>query len=240
MALLSVNVNKIALLRNSRGADFPNVLKVSQDLVELGAHGITIHPRPDERHIKYSDAYELKEALDVELNIEGYPTESFLNMVCEVKPAQCTLVPDPPEALTSNAGWDCKTNMKFLQEVCQRLKSAGVRVSIFLNPDPEQVPYAADTGTDRIELYTEGYASSYGTENQESEFAMYKATASAAVAAGLGVNAGHDLNQDNLAFFADNIPELLEVSIGHALVVEMLYQGMPTTVTNYLNILKNC
>ena len=240
MALLSVNVNKIALLRNSRGADFPNVLKVSQDLVGLGAHGITIHPRPDERHIKYSDAYELKKALNVELNIEGYPTESFLEMVCEVKPAQCTLVPDPPEALTSNAGWDCKKNMKFLQDVCQRLKSAGVRVSIFLNPDPEQVPYAADTGTDRIELYTEGYASSYGTEDQESEFSMYKTTADAAVAAGLGVNAGHDLNQENLAYFAGNIPELLEVSIGHALVVEMLYQGMPTTVINYLNILKNC
>ena len=240
MALLSVNVNKIALLRNSRGADFPNVLKVSQDLVALGAHGITIHPRPDERHIKYSDAYVLKDALDVELNIEGYPSESFLDMVCEVKPAQCTLVPDPPEALTSNAGWNCIKNMKFLQEVSGRLKANGVRTSIFLNPDLEQVPYAADTGTDRIELYTESYASSYSTEEQESVFAAYKATADAAVAAGLGVNAGHDLNQENLGFFAKNIPELLEVSIGHALVVEMLYQGMPTTIKNYLEILKNC
>lgn len=240
MTLLSVNVNKIALLRNSRGADFPNVLKVSQDLVALGAHGITIHPRPDERHIKYSDAFELKEALNVELNIEGYPTDSFLDMVCEVKPAQCTLVPDPPEALTSNAGWDCKANMEFLQKVISRLQSCGVRASIFLNPDPEQVPCAADTGTDRIELYTEAYASAFGKEEQESVFAMYKATADAATAAGLGVNAGHDLNQENLAYFAKNIPELLEVSIGHALVVEMIYQGMPVTIENYLKILKNC
>ena len=240
MTLLSVNVNKIALLRNSRGADFPNVLKVSQDLVALGAHGITIHPRPDERHIKYSDAYELKKHLDVELNIEGYPTESFLDMVCEVKPAQCTLVPDPPEALTSNAGWDCKENMEFLQKVIARLKTAGVRTSIFLNPDPEQVPYAVDTGTDRIELYTEGYATAYGTDEQESSFAYYKSTADVATAAGLGVNAGHDLNQENLGFFSKNIPHLLEVSIGHALVVEMLYQGMETTVKNYLEILKNC
>lgn len=239
MALLSVNVNKIALLRNSRGADFPNVLKVSQDLVKNGAHGITIHPRPDERHIKYSDAYELKKELSVELNIEGYPSEDFLKMVCGVKPAQCTLVPDPPEALTSNAGWDCKENLDFLKKVIARLKAAGVRASIFLNPEPEQVPYAADTGTDRIELYTEGYASHYGTDENESSFAMYKATADAATAAGLGINAGHDLNQENLGYFAQNIPELLEVSIGHALVVEMLYQGMETTVKNYLNILNH-
>ena len=240
MTQLSVNVNKIALLRNSRGADFPNVLKVSQDLVSLGAHGITIHPRPDERHIKYSDAYELKKALNVELNIEGYPTESFLDMVCEVKPAQCTLVPDPPEALTSSAGWDCKENMDFLQKVTNRLKASGVRSSIFLNPDPKQVPYAADTGTDRIELYTEDFASNHDTDKQESSFAMYKATAEAAIATGLGVNAGHDLDQKNLGFFVANIPGLLEVSIGHALVVEMLYQGMPTTIKNYLEILKNC
>lgn len=239
MTLISVNVNKIALLRNSRGADFPNVLKVSQDLVKLGAHGITIHPRPDERHIKYSDAYELKDALDVELNIEGYPTESFMNMVCEVKPAQCTLVPDPPEALTSNAGWDCKENMEFLKSITARLKANGVRSSIFLNPEPEQVPYAADTGTDRIELYTEGYASAFGTDEQESTLAMYRATAEAAVAAGLGINAGHDLNQDNLADFVKEIPGLQEVSIGHALVVEMLYQGMSTTIKNYVEILNN-
>lgn len=238
MTLLSVNVNKIALLRNSRGHDFPNVLKVSQEIVALGAHGITIHPRPDERHIKYSDAYELKKNLSVELNIEGYPSESFLDMVCEVKPAQCTLVPDPPEALTSNAGWDCKNNLQYLQKVIEKLKSAGVRTSIFLNPDLEQVPYALDTGTDRIELYTEGYASAFGTDDQESAFALYKNTAEAATACGLGVNAGHDLNQENLGYFAKGIPSLLEVSIGHALVVEMLYQGMGTTITNYIKILK--
>ena len=238
MALLSVNVNKIALLRNSREADFPNVLRVSQDLVKFGADGITIHPRPDERHIKYADAYILKEALDVELNIEGYPTESFLKMVCEVKPAQCTLVPDPPEALTSSAGWDCKENLEFLQGVTQRLRQNGVRSSIFLNPDPEQVPYAVDCGTDRIELYTEGYASSYGQEDQDESFSWYKNTAEVAIQSGLGVNAGHDLNLENLAFFDQNITGLLEVSIGHALVVEMIYNGMETTINKYQQILK--
>ncbi len=237
MTFLSVNVNKIALLRNSRGHNFPNVLKVSQDLVDLGAHGITIHPRPDERHIKFSDAFELKKHLSVELNIEGYPSEAFLKMVCEVKPAQCTLVPDPPEALTSNAGWDCQKNLKFLQKVCAQLKAAGVRTSIFLNPDPEQVPYAKETGTDRIELYTEEYASAFGTEDQEAVFALYKNTADIAIRHGLGVNAGHDLSQTNLAYFVNNIQGILEVSIGHALVVEMIYQGMPTTIKNYLNIL---
>jgi pyridoxine 5-phosphate synthase len=238
MALLSVNVNKIALLRNSRGADFPNVLKVSQDLVKCGADGITIHPRPDERHIKYEDAYILKEALDVELNIEGYPTEDFLNMVCEVKPAQCTLVPDPPEALTSNAGWDCRNNIEFLQSVTQRLRENGVRSSIFLNPAPEQVSYAVDCGTDRIELYTEGYASSYGQKNQAELFAWYKSTAEIATKAGLGVNAGHDLSLENLAFFDQHISGLLEVSIGHALVVEMLYEGMETVIGKYKEILQ--
>jgi pyridoxine 5-phosphate synthase len=180
----------------------------------------------------------LKDALDVELNIEGYPTESFLKMVCDVKPAQCTLVPDPPEALTSSAGWDCKENLSFLREVTARLSESGVRSSIFLNPELEQVPYAADTGTDRIELYTEGYASSYDTDEQNEVFAWYKNTAELAVKSGLGVNAGHDLNQENLGFFDQNIDGLLEVSIGHALVVEMIYQGMETTISNYLNILK--
>ncbi len=238
MALLSVNVNKIALLRNSRGADFPNVLKVSQDLVGFGADGITIHPRPDERHIKYEDAAILKGALDVELNIEGYPTEAFLDMVCEVKPAQCTLVPDPPEALTSNAGWDCKNNLEFLQKVTARLRDNGVRSSVFLNPDPEQVPYAVDSGTDRIELYTESYASSYGKENQDEVFSWYKNTADIAIKSGLGVNAGHDLNLENLKYFDSNIEGLLEVSIGHALVVEMIYNGMEVTINNYQKILK--
>jgi pyridoxine 5-phosphate synthase len=237
MALLSVNVNKIALLRNSRGADFPNVLKVSQDILKHGAHGITIHPRPDERHIHYADAYVLKENLDVELNIEGYPSEDFLKMVCEVKPAQCTLVPDSPEAITSNAGWDCRTNLSFLQTVTARLRAHGVRSSIFLDPDPTQVPFAAQTGADRIELYTEGYAKAYGTADQQVVFETYRVTGEMAVALGMGLNAGHDLSLTNLKYFSDNMPGLQEVSIGHALVVEMIYQGMEKTIHGYVDIL---
>lgn len=237
MALLSVNVNKIALLRNSRGADFPNVLKVSQDLITCGAHGITIHPRPDERHAKYADAYTLKEHLDVELNIEGNPNQRFLDMVCEVKPDQCTLVPDAPDAITSDAGWDCRNNLETLKPIISRLKENGIRTSIFLDPDPSQVPFAAETGTDRIELYTESFASSYGTDKQAEVIAKYKATAEAAVKHGLGVNAGHDLSLENLKFFDENIDGLLEVSIGHALVVEMLYKGMEQTISEYISIL---
>ncbi|MCH2204822.1 MAG: pyridoxine 5'-phosphate synthase [Lentisphaerales bacterium] len=237
MALLSVNVNKIALLRNSRGADFPNVLKVSQDLIKCGAHGITIHPRPDERHAKYADAYTLKENIDVELNIEGNPNERFLDMVCEVKPNQCTLVPDAPDAITSNAGWDCKNNLDYLKPIIARLKENGIRSSIFLDPDPSQVPFAAQTGTDRIELYTEFFATSYGTDKQNEVIAKYKTTAAAAVEHGLGVNAGHDLSLENLKFFDENIDGLLEVSIGHALVVEMLYKGMDQTILEYISIL---
>ena len=237
MALLSVNVNKIALLRNSRGADFPNVLNVSQDLIKCGAHGITIHPRPDERHAKYADAYTLKENIDVELNIEGNPNERFLDMVCEVKPNQCTLVPDAPDAITSNAGWDCKNNLDYLKPIIARLKENGIRSSIFLDPDPSQVPFAAQTGTDRIELYTEFFATSYGTDKQDEVIAKYKTTAAAAVEHGLGVNAGHDLSLENLKFFDENIDGLLEVSIGHALVVEMLYKGMDQTISEYISIL---
>jgi len=234
MTLLSVNVNKIALLRNSRGADFPNVLQVSRDLIKFGAQGITIHPRPDERHAKYSDAQILKDNIDLELNIEGYPSERFIDMVCEVKPAQCTLVPDEPDAITSNAGWDCQANLDFLQKVISRLKAAGVRTSIFLDADPQQIPYAVQTGTDRIELYTEDYARAYGTETQSEVFEAYRLTSEIAIQNGLGLNAGHDLNQENLAFFAKGIPGLQEVSIGHALVVEMLYDGMEKTLGGYL------
>ena len=237
MALLSVNVNKVALLRNSRGADFPNVLKVSQDLIKCGAHGITIHPRPDERHAKYADAYTLKENIDVELNIEGNPNERFLDMVCEVKPHQCTLVPDAPDAITSNAGWDCRNNLETLKPIISRLKENGIRSSIFLDPDPSQVEFAAQTGTDRIELYTESFASSYRTDKQDEVMSQYKATAAAAVKHGLGVNAGHDLSLENLKFFDQNIDGLLEVSIGHALVVEMLYKGMEQTISEYISIL---
>ena len=234
MTLLSVNVNKIALLRNSRGHDYPNVLKVSQDLIKAGAQGITIHPRPDERHAKYADSQILKDAIDVELNIEGYPSEKFLDMVCEVKPAQCTLVPDAPDAITSNAGWDCKTHHEYLKTITDRLRANGIRSSIFLDPDPSQVEYAVRSGADRIELYTEEFADSYGTERQEEVMAAYRSTAEVAAANGLGVNAGHDLNQENLKYFAENIPALLEVSIGHALVVEMLYDGMDKTIAGYL------
>jgi len=237
MTVLSVNVNKIALIRNSRGSDFPNVLRISQEILKYGVHGITIHPRPDERHVKYSDAYELKEALDVELNIEGYPNEKFLDMVCEVKPAQCTLVPDSPDALTSDNGWDCIKHADFLQKVISRLQDCGVRTSIFLNPEPFQVEHAKNTGTDRIELYTHAYCANYNTENRDKVFESFRLTAEAANQVGLGLNAGHDLNQTNLAYFASNLPGLLEVSIGHALWVEMLYEGMEKTIKGYLECL---
>lgn len=238
MTALSVNINKVALLRNSRGCDEPNVLKFSQDLIKLGAQGITLHPRPDGRHALYSDVLELKKNIDVELNVEGYPTEDFLQMVCETKPDQCTLVPDPPDALTSDSGWDCEKNMEFLQKVVARLKAEGIRVSIFLNPDPVQVNFAMKTGTDRIELYTQAYAEAYGTDDFDKVFAGYFATAARAVELGVGVNAGHDLNQENLTYLKKNLPGLAEVSIGHALIAEMLYQGMSTTVKNYLDCLK--
>lgn len=238
MTALSVNINKVALLRNSRGCDEPNVLQFSQDLIKLGAEGITLHPRPDGRHALYSDVYELKKNIDVELNVEGYPSEDFLEMVCEVKPDQCTLVPDPPDALTSDSGWDCEKNMDFLQKVVARLQAEGIRVSIFLDPDPVQVNFAMKTGTDRIELYTQSYAESYGTDAFEKVFAGYFATAARAVELGVGVNAGHDLNQENLTYLKQNLPGLAEVSIGHALISEMLYQGMETTIKNYLDCLK--
>jgi pyridoxine 5-phosphate synthase len=238
MTVLSVNINKVALVRNSRGCDEPNVLQFSKDLIKCGAQGITLHPRPDGRHALYSDVFELKDNIDVELNVEGYPSEDFLAMVCESKPAQCTLVPDPPDALTSDSGWDCKKNLEFLQGVCKRIKDAGVRVSIFLDPDPAQVEFAKATGTDRIELYTQAYAETYGTDEFGQVFEGYRATAQAAVDAGLEINAGHDLNQENLAFLKNNLPGLDEVSIGHALICEMLYDGMQNTISGYLNCLK--
>ena len=237
MTALSVNINKIALLRNSRGCDEPNVLQFSKDLIKYGAQGITLHPRPDGRHALYSDVTELKNNIDVELNVEGYPSEDFLQMVCEAKPDQCTLVPDPPGALTSDSGWDCEKNMDFLESVVGRLKAEGIRVSIFLNPDPVQVNFAMKTGTDRIELYTQAYAEAYGTDAFDRTFAGYFAAAARAVELGLVVNAGHDLNQENLTYLRNNLPGLAEVSIGHALISEMLYQGMETTIKNYLDCL---
>lgn len=237
MTQLSVNVNKIALLRNSRGRNLPNVQKVALDCLAFGADGITVHPRPDERHIRKTDVFSLKEVLgEVELNVEGYPSESFLQMIEQAKPAQCTLVPDPPGALTSTAGWNTVTNKDFLLEVISRLKDAGVRTSIFLETNIEHVYAAKETGTDRIELYTEPYAATYH-EQKENTVKAYSEAAKKATELGLGVNAGHDLNLDNLEFFAQNVPDLLEVSIGHALICDALYFGLEETIQRYQNAL---
>ncbi len=232
MTKLSVNINKIATLRNARGGNVPDVIEAARNIERFGADGITVHPRPDERHIRRSDVYQLKEAVTTELNIEGYPSEDFLAMVLSVKPHQVTLVPDPPEAITSNAGWDVANHFDFLKGVVERLKSAGIRVSIFLDPMPERVARAAETGTDRIELYTESYAVGYN-RNREEAVRPFTETALAAAKYGLGVNAGHDLSSENLHYFATNVPGLLEVSIGHALISDALYWGMENTVNIY-------
>lgn len=233
MTKLSVNINKIATLRNARGGDFPSVTEAAIKIQEFGAQGITIHPRPDERHITRKDVYDLKPLVHTEFNIEGNPHRTFIDMVLEVKPEQVTLVPDADDAITSNAGWDCKKHQDFLKEVIAEFKNAGIRTSIFLDPNPEMVQYAASTGTDRIELYTEAYAKDY-TNNKEATIKPYYETAVKATEFGLGINAGHDLSLDNLKYFADNIPNLLEVSIGHALIGEALYMGMENTVQAYL------
>ncbi len=237
MTKLSVNVNKIALIRNSRGGNMPNLIKVVADIETFGAEGITVHPRPDQRHIRYQDLYDLKPLLKTEFNVEGYPSDFFIKTVCEVKPAQVTLVPDPPEALTSSNGWDTKQNAKFLKEVIARFKENGIRTSIFVNPDAEMVKYAKDTGTDRIELYTESYAANY-LEDKEKAIQPYYIAALAAVENELGINAGHDLNLINLKYFQEIIPQLLEVSIGHALVTDSLYYGLEKTIQYYLERLK--
>lgn len=233
MVKLSVNINKIATIRNARGANTPDVIKAALDIEQFGADGITVHPRPDERHIRKSDVYGLKPLLKTEFNIEGYPSPDFLQMIKEVKPAQVTLVPDPPHVLTSNAGWDCLKFGDFLKEIISTIKEeSGARVSIFLNPEPEQVQAAKETGTDRIELYTEAYAKEY-PENPEKAITPYIETAKKAVELGLGVNAGHDLSLENLEYFAKNVPGLLEVSIGHALISDALYFGLQNTVMMY-------
>lgn len=233
MVKLSVNINKIATLRNARGSNVPDVLKMALDIEQFGADGITVHPRPDERHIRKSDVFALAKDIKTEFNIEGYPSPDFLALIKEVKPHQVTLVPDPPHVLTSNAGWDCIKFEDFLKEIIQTIKEdSGARVSIFLNPDPSQIDAAKRTGTDRIELYTEAYASEYSS-NKEEAIKPYIQTAQKAVEVGLGVNAGHDLSLENLAYFAQNIPGLLEVSIGHALVSDALYFGMQNTVMMY-------
>lgn len=230
---LSVNINKIATLRNARGGDVPSVTQIAVDAQRFGAQGITIHPRPDERHITRKDVYDLKPLVTTEFNIEGNPHRDFIDMVLDVKPEQVTLVPDADDAITSNAGWDCKTHFDKLTEIIAEFKNAGIRTSVFLDPNPEMVEFAAKTGTDRIELYTEAYATHYPIK-KEKAIADYIATAKRCQDFNLGVNAGHDLSLDNLKYFSDNIPNLLEVSIGHALISEALYLGLENTIQAYL------
>ena len=234
MTKLSVNINKIATLRNARGGNMPDLLKTAIDIQEFGAQGITIHPRPDERHIRYSDARNLKPLVHTEYNIEGNPVKKFVDLVMEVQPTQVTLVPDAEDAITSNAGWDTVIHEHFLKEIISDFKKAGIRTSIFTDPVPEMIEGAAKTGTDRIELYTEQYASLY-TSDPGKAIAPYREAALLANKLGLGINAGHDLNLDNIQFFKENIPGLLEVSIGHALICEALYLGLENVVTMYLN-----
>lgn len=233
MTKLSVNINKIATLRNARGGDVPSVTQIAIDAQKFGAQGITIHPRPDERHITRKDVYDLKPLVTTEFNIEGNPHRSFIDMVLDVKPEQVTLVPDADDAITSNAGWDCKTHLDKLTDIIAEFKNVGIRTSIFLDPDPAMVEYAAKTGTDRIELYTEAYATNY-PKDKDAAIKPYYETALRATEFGLGINAGHDLSLDNLKYFADKIPNLLEVSIGHALISEALYLGLENTIQSYL------
>ncbi|RNA61893.1 pyridoxine 5'-phosphate synthase [Chryseobacterium nematophagum] len=233
MTKLSVNINKIATLRNARGGETPSVTEAAIKIQKFGGQGITIHPRPDERHITRKDVYDLKPLVTTEYNIEGNPHRPFIDMVLDVKPEQVTLVPDADDAITSNAGWDTKKHFDFLTEVIQEFKNAGIRTSIFLDPKPELIESAAKTGADRIELYTEAYAKDYSL-NKEKAIQPYYETALVAADFGLGLNAGHDLSLDNLKYFSDTIPNLLEVSIGHALVSEALYMGLENTVQAYL------
>ncbi|WP_374958249.1 pyridoxine 5'-phosphate synthase [Gilvibacter sp.] len=237
MTRLSVNINKIATLRNARGGNVPNLLKVAADIQDFGAHGITIHPRPDERHIRYQDARDLKAVVHTEFNIEGNPVGSFVDLVNEVVPEQVTLVPDAEDVLTSNAGWDTQKHKDFLSEIIAEFKAKGMRTSIFVDPVPAMIEGAALVGTDRIELYTEAYASGYAAGNKET-VRPYAACAQLAHELGLGVNAGHDLSLDNIAYFAQQVPNLDEVSIGHALISESLYLGLENVVNMYINKLK--
>jgi pyridoxine 5-phosphate synthase len=233
MTKLSVNVNKIATLRNARGGNVPNVANVSVDLEKFGAQGITIHPRPDERHIRYQDARDLKKIVTTEFNIEGNPVQKFIDLVLEVKPTQVTLVPDAVDAITSDAGWDTVKHKSFLQEVIAAFKSEGIRTSIFVDPIQKMIEGAKATGTDRIELYTENYARLYPT-NKEDAIRPYIESAFVANELELGINAGHDLSLENIEYFKNSIPDLLEVSIGHALVSEALYQGFENVIAQYL------
>lgn len=237
MTKLSVNINKIATIRNARGGNMPDVTKAALDCEDFGAEGITVHPRPDERHIRYSDVRTIRPLIRTEFNIEGNPIPSFIDLVTEVVPDQVTLVPDAHNAITSNAGWDTIRNRDFLTEVCSEFKAKGIRTSIFVDPDPRMAEAAAACGCDRIELYTESYASMYA-KDRESAIAPFIRTAEAARNAGLGVNAGHDLNLENLEYFIRNIPWTAEVSIGHAIICDALYMGLEQTIKAYLSKVK--
>lgn len=237
MTRLSVNINKIATLRNARGGNNPNVIKTALDCERFGAEGITVHPRPDERHIRYADVIELKKVVTTEFNIEGYPDERYLKLIRETKPAQATLVPDGPDAITSNAGWDTVKHKKFLIELITEIKLMGVRVSVFVDPSVKMVEGAKEVGADRIELYTEPYASNFHN-NKEAAVTPYVEAARVAYSLSLGINAGHDLDLENLSFLKKSIPTLDEVSIGHALICDALYLGLENTIQLYLRQLK--
>lgn len=237
MTKLSVNINKIATLRNARGGNRPNVVQTAKDCERFGAQGITVHPRPDERHIRFQDVYDLKEIVTTEFNIEGNPTPDFLKLVKEIRPEQATLVPDAPDAITSNAGWDTIRHQDYLTDVIGELKELGIRTSIFVDPIESMIEGAAAIGTDRVELYTEDYATHY-LANREQAIAPYLVAATKAQEFGIGLNAGHDLDLDNLKYLHDTLPGLLEVSIGHALICDALYFGLENTIQLYLRQLK--
>ena len=237
MTNLSVNINKIATLRNSRGENQPNVQQVAVDCEGFGANGITVHPRPDERHIKYDDVYKLRPLVKTEFNIEGYPSPEFMDLVLKVKPEQVTLVPDAPDALTSSAGWQVEPNIEFLTNIVDALRDAGIRSSIFVDTDVENIKMAAKTGADRVELFTKPYADNYA-KDREAAVAPYILASQAAHKAGLGVNAGHDLNLENLEYFHKQVPYLNEVSIGHSLISDALYLGLSETIAQYKKCLK--
>jgi len=237
MTHLSVNVNKVALLRNTRTIEIPSVIKAAQVCIEAGAYGITVHPRPDQRHIRPSDVYELAEMITVEFNIEGNPFPEFMEIVRKVKPTQCTLVPDTPDAFTSDQGWNLTEHGERLKPIIQELKDLGSRISLFMDPDTTQIPLAKEVGADRIELYTEPYATAFRNGHPETEIPLYADAAKAALEVGLGINAGHDLNLHNLGKFCSSVPGVLEVSIGHALIADALEMGLFKTVKEYLKIL---
>ena len=237
MTKLSVNINKVATIRNARGGNIPNIVRFAQDCESFGAQGITVHPRPDERHIRYRDVFDLRPVIRTEFNIEGNPTPEFIDLVMKVRPEQVTLVPDAPDAITSNAGWDTRKHLKFLSEIIERFQQVGIRTSIFVDPTEEMIMYAAKTGTDRIELYTEPYALNF-PKDPEGAVRDFREAAVLAHKLGMGINAGHDLSLENLKFFHEQVPHLEEVSIGHALISDALYLGIQETIRRYKECLK--